>query len=362
MTEIKDGVLFVGDLHLYNREMRSTKKMIENNEVMLKNLHDFIEENENIHTVIFLGDIQHRTPYGKNTLSETMKWEYWLEKMGKMVLKRFVKKKSKVKMRESGRDVCEDGITFSQQLKERKGYPLFTLRGNHDIDNDGSFTFFDSCIKKGLLINPQIVVIDNTQYNFHNYGELEKEYEVVAENIVGLYHDVIPTGDSQDWAVLDFKAKDYEDTVDDILGRVDLAVVGHIHTIFDPITHVFEDNSKNTRGNDVVVWYTGSMGRTASDKGQLRDVGYCGLIENSNLKSFGRVEIELIPVGEYFDLINITKRKADDEQFKDFTLGLKDTIHSEQLTPIEIINQTVEDIEVRKTCIEIMEEVLEEEV
>ena len=80
-----ESVLFVGDLHLHTRELRTTRKYVENNELMLNNLYNIVEEDENICMVVLLGDIQHKTPIGKNTLKETTMWEDKLIKLGKLL-------------------------------------------------------------------------------------------------------------------------------------------------------------------------------------------------------------------------------------------------------------------------------------
>lgn len=358
---IDNGILFVGDLHLSNRELRSTKKMVDNNEVMLDNLYNFVKEHEEVNLIIFLGDIQHTTPYGKNTLKETTKWVNQLQRLGKLMLSRLSKNKLSVQLRNQDENNFDLSIPFSQQIMKHGVLPLFTLRGNHDVDKDGSFTFFDLCIKEGYLINPRRLLIGDTQYNFHNYGELNEAYDVFpnAENIVGIYHDVIPTGEGEQWMIFDFEAKKHEETIDDILDRVDLAVVGHVHKKYEPITHVFEHGGTNSRGRDSVVWYVGSMGRTASDTGQVRDVGYCGLVQVGDIEHFGTVEIDIIKASEYFDLGGIVKRKKERQEFKDFKLGLEDTIHNDSLSPIEIIHQSVEDEDIRQLCVELVTEVME---
>ena len=89
------AVLFVGDLHLYDKEMVSTKGYVKSNEVMLDNLYQHILGNPHIKLVIFEGDIQHKTPI---KIRETHKWRTWFRKLGQLMLER---------LDESGLDVQE---------------------------------------------------------------------------------------------------------------------------------------------------------------------------------------------------------------------------------------------------------------
>lgn len=353
-NNLKDGILFVGDLHLYNREMRSTKGYVENNEIMLKNLYTFIEENEVVKYVIFLGDIQHKTPTGKNTLQETRKWKEWFKKIGEVVRKRFEPKRAKVNMR--------DGSNFLVEMLKGTKQPLFTLQGNHDVDKEIEYTFYDELIEEGLLVNPETMIIDKTQINFHNYGETMKRVPVLkdVEKVIGIYHDVIPNSQGATW--MKFSAQKNKVDTKRVLSRVDLAVVGDVHTRMHPeIVHFspMEMKRYRARNNEPVIWYTGSMGRTSTDIGQMRDYGYCSITDVNDITIYGDVDIPVLEKEKYFDLQRVVEEKTKRREFEDFRLGTEDGVINDNKTPQQVVAETIKDPEIRDLCIELLDRVMD---
>ena len=365
------SVLLIGDVHLYNKELRSTKKYVANNMFMLNNIYDYLVENTEIKTVIFLGDIQHLTPSGKNTLREAYKWIKFFRKLGDLMKPRFNTELVKVIMG-SREDVPFDD--FLSALDDGDIYPVFTLKGNHDIDSDSTdvdsfeaskepYTFYDILIAEGLLVNPeQLVLDDKILINFYNYGEPSRQFETYEgiEYTVGLFHDTLITEDSPSWALE--KNSGYDSVT--LLNDVDIAYVGHIHEHYPPRLVECENGSK------AIVWVVGSMGRTqmagnpnSSDKssGQIRDVGFGALIDTQNVSSLDSVRFDVIPSGEYFKLqgreITIEQRK----EMRSFTLkrtNESDMIMTADMSPRELIlgDDSIEE-NVKNVCLSILDEI-----
>lgn len=340
-------ILKVGDLHLYTKEIRSTKKMIENNVVMLEGIYNLLISDEEIKLVLFGGDIQHRTPSGKNTLYETSLWRYWFKKIGLLMQKRYEKNSVRVIDREIGQKL-------EKQLDDGEILPLFTLEGNHDVDNEVEYTFYDDLLSNGYLVNPlQLVIEEETQINFHNYGEAAIKYEKLlgVNSVIGYYHDTVVTEEMPFWT----GGKD-EYVAEKVLDGVDLGVINHIHNNYDPIYVNTES------GGQSVAWVMGSMGRTSFSEGQLRDHGYCGLVDTNNLEELGTVEIELIKKEEYFNYKAELKSRQNKKDYKDFSLDIGEDVVRQYQDPRNDI-RALEDLDdsVVAVCLEILDEVMDKE-
>lgn len=338
--------LYVGDLHLNSKEIRSTKRMVDNNVVMLEGIYDFLVDNEDIKFVVFLGDIQHRTPAGKNTLAETAKWRNHFKRIGELMADRYPFEDIKIL------EELEDGQEPTvERIRSGQVYPLFTLKGNHDEDNEESYTFYDDAVSEGLLYNPRGIVVEGkTQINFFNYGYADdvRKKERGVEQVIGLYHDVIATEESPFWLG---KHKSYQ--VEEILNGVDLGIIGHIHTNSDPIY-------VDTESGESVAWTLGSMGRTSFSDGQIRDYGYCGLVDTDDLNELGTVEIEQIKSTEYFNMKAELKSREKKKEYADFAIKIDEGYMRQHNDPREDI-RTIEwlDDDVRPVCLEILDEVME---
>ena len=343
---IRMKVLHVGDLHLDTKEVRSTKKLVENNEVMLKGIYDTIVADEEIELLIFMGDIQHKIPTGKNTLMETTKWKSWFKKIGEVMKERYQSDRVKViEPKKEGKD------SLSKKIEKGEIYPVFTLRGNHDIDNEIPYTFYDNVVDDGLMCNPERLVIDGeTQYNFYNYGEADKTIKKKkgVKQVIGLYHDVVVTEESPFWV-----GKDPAYPAETILEGIDLAIIGHIHSNSDPIY-------VETESGQSVAWTFGSMGRTSFSEGQIRDVGYCALVDTEDITQLGLVEVEVIKGVEYFNMKAELKKRENKREYKDFSLKIEDGHVRTHTDPRDDIRE-MEGLEdkVRDVCLDILHEVME---
>lgn len=340
-------MLEVGDLHLDTKEIRSTLKLVDNNVVMLKGIYDYLVADEEIKLLTFLGDIQHKIPQGKNTMKETDLWKYWFRKIGRLMAGRFPA--DAVRILET---LEEDDTSSMEMILDGEIYPVFTLKGNHDVDNEVDYTFYDSIVNEGLLINPEGLVIEGTtQINFHNYGFAETEYqrEDGVTQVIGLYHDVIATEESPFWV-----GTHPAYPVDKILDGIDLGVIAHIHSNSDPIFVETES------GGEAVAWTLGSMGRTAFSAGQIRDVGYCALIDTDDITQLGLVEIDVIPQGVYFNFKGEMLVREQRKSYADFNLGLDDVVVRQYTDPREDI-RNIEGLDegVLGVCLSIMDEIME---
>ena len=371
LNDVLGKILVVGDLHLYNKELSSTKGMVENNMIMLENIYSFLEENEDIKLLIFLGDIQHITPSGKNTLKEVTKWKKAFKKIGELMKPRFERDLVKVIFNtRADEHPFED---FYSALDDGDAYPVFTLKGNHDIDTERMlfsksteeaeeepYTFFDICIDEGLLVNPNQIILDGkVLLNFYNYAEYSIPYPSYkgVEYTIALMHETILTVDSPNWVVETKAGLDPKEFI-----FADLVIDGHIHENYPPRL------VENAKGTTSVVWIIGSMGRTQISgdannimKGQVRDVGYSCLIDTQDFSALPLVEIDVMPHDKYFNMRTRTNVLAEREEVRNFNFNLKksnsDTnfIITHDKTPIEVI-QEVEDVEqnVKDICISIL--------
>lgn len=376
LDTVKGKILLVGDLHLNTKEMTSTKKMIKNNIVMLKNLYDYLVQNEDVVLVIFLGDIQHKTPSAKNSVREIYRWNSWFKKIGRLMATRYfenevtVNRIANTKEDDESITVNEHGLEipsisdFNEAVRTHEILPLFTLRGNHDIDTERvnglqvdenadyiPYTYYDLCISEGLLINPEQLIINNELLiNFYNYGEAQKQYSKPdgIKHVIGLYHDTIITEDTPFW--MRDSGKAYSPT--EAIQFEDSVYIGHIHEKYEP---VFIEAD----GREVPVTIVGSMGRTSTGEGQIRDVGFCQSINTEDLDEFNSVEIPVIPANEYFNLREKIARKETERQMQEFTLSMGDEEHelTELVDARTLIGRLQIDNEIKSTCIDLIEEV-----
>lgn len=357
LSKVPFKVLYIGDLHLYNKDIGSMKlgSMVKNNDVMMMEIYSFLQENEDIKLVVFLGDIQHKTPSGKNTIREITKWKMWFKKIGSLMKERYPKELIEVLMEDGYKDINKD---IELGLK----YPLFTLKGNHDIDSERNllngadkdndvYTFYDMCIDDGLLINPNQLLINKTlQVNFYNYGEADKKYTRLSttEHVIGLYHDSILTSETPYW----MQAEGVGYVAEEILGGIDFAIVGHIHTHYDPLIIDCDD------GSESVIWICGSMGRTSIGDGQVRDVGYGVLVDLEKVNQLMKVEFDLIPATEYFNLRETLRKKKVDNNLKDFSLGADVVLVDDYVSPQELIKEMpLLDKKVKDVCLTLLDEI-----
>lgn len=326
--------LTVGDLHLYDREMRTTNKMVENSRVILEELYRTITEDESIILLNINGDIQHKTPNNVYNRGEVAYWRQMFRKIGQVMQERFKKIEgySVVGLSEQGKE----------QLKRGEIYPIFTTRGNHDNDKEGIHTFYDDLLEEGLILNAKglLVKVNNqrTYFSYRNYGTTQRkipEFKTPTQ-VIALEHDSIIHAESMLWRVP--KAEEKFILAEDVVKDVDVTLLSHIHGKVDPI--FIGDNKEN------VLWQFGAMGRTSFEDETKIDVGYGALMRFGDVKNFGTIEFNLIPYKEYFSYKKILKQKNKEEEFKDFALKVEEHVieafsYEEDINRIEGIEDSV---------------------
>lgn len=322
-------ILVVGDLHLYDKELRSTKGYVANNQVMLDNLYRYIEDDEGIKLVVFLGDIQHKTP---KSLGESYKWRQWFKKLGQLMLSRY------------------DGSYEVYPASTIEGaYPVYSLRGNHDNEvkqrRRDDFTFFDELLHEGLIQNPESIITPNSLLILNNYGEVQEVPNPIKQTI-GLYHDLVYHDNSPSYVGL-IKQTEPDSWIDGQtqLGNINLALVGHIH---EPEPEVVIHNHL---GQDVRMMQVGSMGRTSLTPENQRDVGYCALVDDESL-AVERVEIPVLPAVDYFNLQELVNQQRTSDSYADFGLDI-DEVNIEVYSVEDMISQSEASIEAKQLALEL---------
>lgn len=382
----KGRILFVGDLHLHAKELSSTKKMVQNNIVMLEQIYNYLVQNEDVYLVIFLGDIQHLTPSGKNSNRETYRWDKLLIKIGDLMRERFIKNDIKVidyqqtkQVEDVEYNINQYGLEvpkildYNESISNAEVLPLFTLRGNHDIDTErvnglGSkddshlypFTYYDMCIAKGILLNPkQLIINEEILINFYNYGEatmVMPEYaDLDIKVTVGVYHDTLITDD-----LPLFMQESHAYTIDEAVKNEDIAIVGHIHNKCD--VQICETET----GHLVAVIIVGSMGRTSTNESQIRDIGHMFELNLEDIEKYKEVSVDLIPANEYFNLREALKKKQVRKEKLNFSLSMPTENESNEVTyqvdAETLINRlSGVDQNVKEKCIELIQKVTNKE-
>src|SRR5699024_10382528 len=294
--------LTVGDLHLYDREMRSTKKMIENSSVILEELYDFLIENEDVVLLNINGDIQHTTPINKYKRKEVAKWRNMFRKIGKLMKERFRENVKGFKL------VGVDKET-TKEFKVGNINPIFTTKGNHDIDNELGHTFYDELIEEGLIINVEGLLVNvedkKTFFSYRDYGTMQRKLPKLGKgtDIIALEHNDILHDESILWNVPDAEEKFIK--AEEAVKGTDVTILGHLHDKIDPL-YIGEE------GKAPVLWQVGSMARTAFRDNEKRDVGYGAAMEFGDVENFITVEFDLIPYKEYFSYEKMMRNKEDE--------------------------------------------------
>lgn len=306
--------LTVGDLHLYDREMRSTKSMVDNSTVILEKLYEFIKDNEDIVILNINGDIQHKTPVNKFNRQEVAKWRYMFNKIGLLMRSRFKEHIKGYKL---------IGVSEEVQNDFKKGMirPIFTTRGNHDIDTELRHTFFDDLLEEGLIVNSTGLLVQveekQTFFSYRDYGikerkmpKLNKKIDVIALEHNDLLHDA-----SIIWKVPNAEKK--FKTVEEVADKTDVTILGHMHDKIDPF-------KVDTESGKSVIWQTGAMARTSFEESNKRDAGYGALMEFGNIEDFISVEFDLIPYKEYFSYKKMMRVNEHENEYKDFDLKMEE--------------------------------------
>lgn len=308
-------ILFVGDLHLRERELSTTKGLVKNSIMILEGIKKVLEEDEDIKLVIFEGDIQHDTPKTQRTLRETTIWKKLLGDIGSIISLRIPKLVIVPRFDSNG----------SQVKQVPNALPLFTAKGNHDIEKtlrsvntEYNYTFFDDIIYTGTLQNPRGIIFKDLGQVYYiqlnNYGEITQPIvdEVISldPNIktIKVLHDTVKVASSPSW--FNLLGEDSYYVGEKVLGDCDVAVCGHIHEPLSPI----DVKGDGTLGTKVTKYIqTGSMARTSFTDESMRDYGFCTILDTSNDLEVSELRIPLMPTVEYFNWkqINLNNIKKD---------------------------------------------------
>lgn len=330
--------LTVGCVHLYDREMRTTKKMVENSRVILDEIYNFLKENEDIVLFTINGDLQHKTPTNKFNRKEVFYWRNKIRQIGELMSTRFKKLK--------GYQVVGVSDEVKKGLKDGTINPIFTTKGNHDIDNELKYTFYDELLDEGLIVNAKGLLVKtdvgNTFFSFRNYGTENRKIPKFKKptQVIGLEHNDILHEESSLWKVPNAKEKFLQ--AQDVVKDTDVVIMHHIHEKIDPLKITQKD------GTESILWQVGAIGRTSFTDESKRDVGYGAVMEFGDIENFYPVEFDLIPYKEYFSYAKAVKQKQYDKEYKDFTLGVQDyeiqsTSYKDDILQLDGVEDSVKD-------------------
>lgn len=296
----EDSVWFITDLHLSDRELSTTKGMVSNSIRILDNIYDTLLNNENIKVVILSGDIQHRTPNKRETISD---WTYKL-----------IQIRDLLETRCRGLDL--EVYNNEGNLMERYS-PLFSLKGNHDYDKHVKFTYFDELLKLGVISNPKKIIYNKTQYNLLNYGDVgiidDEVYnkDSRVENYVLLSHDYIYDNTAPQWAFeLAEKGHAYHYNILEGLGY-DVVLIGHIHEQRPIVELPFK----------TLLWQVGCPARTSYTSNSERDEGYTAIIGNDSMV-LNTLNLNLLHYEDYFKSVVTNARRERKNSLSEFSLNL----------------------------------------
>lgn len=269
----------MGDIHLYDRELKSTKGYVKSNDVLLDNLIAFIKDNEEITAIILSGDVQHKTPQNIQLMA---KWRSKFKEMGDIL---------------GSRGFWENVTEI--QGKNEGAPPIFSLRGNHDFEIEqkqaNDYTFFDDLLQEKLIHNPRLIKLNNIALDFRDYGNEEDIYtkEDPDEYLISMFHNFVLFGDDNNESAYSVATHAPES---------DIIILGHIHTAEDP--------KQGTHANGKRFHYLvpGSLARTQTDKRNFRDTGNIVVLD-LNTKGYETVELDLLPFTELFDFAKITRNR-----------------------------------------------------
>lgn len=300
ISTTEDCIWFITDLHLSDRELSTTKGMVSNSARILDEIYTTLLNNENIKVVILSGDIQHRTPNKREVISD---WTYKLIQI---------------------RDLLEERCSnLGLKVYDKEGNlldkysPLFSLKGNHDIDKHIKFTYFDELLKLGVITNPKKIIYGKTQLNLLNYGDVgnldEEIYEkdLGIDNYVLLAHDYIYDDTAPQWAFeLSEKGHAYHYSILEQLGY-DKVLIGHIHEQRPIVELPF----------NTLLWQVGCPARTSYTSNSERDEGYTAIINNNTL-GLSALNLNLLHYEDYFKTVVTNARRERKNNLDEFSLNL----------------------------------------
>lgn len=344
----------VGDLHLYDKEIGATINYVEESSRNLGKVIDYYKENEDIDFVVLGGDIQHGKP---NDLREMSRWRSLLIELRDLVYERM-----------SGRGLLEEVTIYDAKGNEfdlDEQSILFSLKGNHDYNRreprDKSFTFFDDLVEANILSVPKVLVYGDKQVNFYSSEECQHPVEVGNEisGVVGIYHDPI----IQDGRLVDtYMGKMISPDEHKFFNRVDLAILNDIHLPIAPY-RVVTTNEDDSEGYETCVITPGSIGRTSFSDSHKRD--FALMVEVTLDYEEGEInysleQMDLLPYKELFDYEKVIKVKRRENMFEEFSLEIE-KVDRVRTTPLEDIENMELDEDVKKLCVELLEDITRED-
>ena len=342
-----------GDLHLYDREIGATVGYKEESTRNLIALRDTFRESKCL--MHFLGgDIQHGMPTNLRLMSV---WRSILTEMREDVRERLIE--SGIADQIKVYDHEDNEVDFLNDVS-----CLFSVKGNHDYnrreDRETSFTFFDDLVQSGIIYVPKKVIIKDTQINFYSSEECRNPIpkDDGIEAVIGIYHDPI----LQNGRLADRYMGNKMISPDEhkFFNGVDIAVLNDIHTPIDPYEVVTVD--ENNVGTRTLVITHGSIGRTSFSDSHKRDVAYLTEIEiaDGGELSYSLKEMPLLPYLELFDYERVVKVKRRENIFGEFSLEI-DKIDKVKGDPRDEIVAMDIDLEVKKSCLELLSFVMNDE-
>lgn len=189
------------------------------------------------------------------------------------------------------------------RINRATGNNHFQLKGNHDSAGYG-MTEFEYYIAKCVMKPACNLDFGNVHLTMINYGEINScqpniHLEEGHTNIV-CAHDYCAFSDTK---MPNFGTATELDHVTRLFG-MDILICGHIHT-----SHLFEGLSLKevdgkTIGHRVLVDYPGSLTRPAYNESLLEETGHLIIItiEDDGSYKYDRLDIELPPIGETFNV------------------------------------------------------------
>lgn len=318
-------------MHLYDREMRTTKKMVENSRLILDRIYEKLVEDEDIILLNINGDIQHKTPTNVYNRKEVAYWRYMFNKIGRLMLKRFKKF--------GGYSLVGVSDEVKEKFKKGEIYPIFTTRGNHDNDRDSIHTFYDDLIGEGLIIRVDglLVAVDKkrTYFSYRDYDTETRELPKFNNptDVIALEHNDVLHDESLLWNVPNAEKKFLK--AEDVVKGTDVTILHHIHESVDPL-YIGKDKEN-------VLWQVGSLGRTSYSDISKIDVGYGALMYFGDVENFATVEFDLIPYKEYFSFKKIMSQKTKENNYENFSLKVDE--HVIEAVSFEDDINKMEDIE-----------------
>lgn len=353
----------VPDIHLSHMNTTGVKEMAQDSLLRLERLIEMLEDDKDICLLTFGGDIQDRVP---NNLYYIDSWKRMFERLNGIM--REPDRLDRVKnIRYTGLTEEEKGL-----FKEGKLSPILSNRGNHDYVKvlqrreglnqlEENYTFFDSLLESNLINNAKGMAFSDGERNFYidnrNFGEADRKIKKLKDRvIVANLHDNVITSESSLWQL---QSKDLY-KAEEVLENVDIGLLNHIHKRVDPLY------IETSVGKESILWQIGSYGRMKYNEDEKRDVGYLGLLNTENILEVSIVEIDLLPIEEYFNQDRIQAKRKLEKSRKEMNLGMGE-IWRNEVSPVEDIRKLEKDDfdlemseeefkEMKMTAIDIMEE------